>query len=1030
MAGLAQAKACGYKVNAISLMRFLLIFVCAGAVGSLDGGTEGAPGVQAGFRVPPGFEVTEFADSRLANDIFSIAIGPRGRVVVSGPGYIRILVDDDGDGKADRAIDFADGPKEGAQGLLWEGSSLYFTGDGGLRRYRNVNGDGRARGPSELIRAMRTGGEHNAHSILRGPDGWLYVLCGNSVGIDKTFAQLPTSPIKEPVAGCVLRFSPELRASEIVADGFRNAYRMDFNADGELFTFDSDNERCVSLPWYEPTRFYHVVPGGHYGWQAPQRAETWRMPPYFCDVVPPIANLGRGSPTGVVCYRHTQFPAPYQGGFFLLDWTFGRVYFVSLQRAGATYTARKQVFLESVGDNGFAPTDAVVHPATGDLFISIGGRGTRGAVYRVRYPGGLTQGTANGTSTTPIPHRSLEWRTDIEKTLLECASRDELSRRRALDYACRHQDKFPRDRLLEIVRENWGHSDRDVRAANARLIASLSPSEQRALAGKLTPVQEITRGLGSCATDPPGVVSRAAMLLADRTAPAETRLSAVRLIQLGFGDLMARSARGTVWEGYSARCSKIDNDLAASALPALRSTFPAGAPDLDREISRTLAMIEDDAPHRLPRVMGLIDPSSDPVSDIHYLIVFARLRSPRTPALTRAVADALLRLDQKLTERHLNRDRNWPLRVGELYAELARKDPQLHDALLSSPDFGRPDHTLFALSPGFDRKRAAEVFLARARRDETYPWSAGLVALVGALPDERSLPVFRGIWGKVGVDEAILLVLARHAHALDRGKFLDGLNSPQLATVRLCLRALDRLPTESDRLEILALIRALRRQTDGREEKELGAEIAERLRRLTHQDLGTDREAWADWFTRKYPDLASQLGNADGVDVAGWSKRLAKVDWSGGEPERGHAVYVRATCASCHSGPQTLGPDLHGVASRFSRADLFTAILQPSKDVSPRYRTLLVATADGKVYQGLVIYEAVDSLLLQTGAATTVRIAVDQIVTRRFTPTSLMPAGLLDKLTDREIADLYAYLRSLGSENRQHDGATPAARVP
>jgi putative membrane-bound dehydrogenase-like protein len=1008
----------------------LLILVFAGALGSFGRDPQGAPSVQAGFRVPPGFEVTEFADSRLANDIFSIAIDPRGRVVVSGPGYIRILVDDDGDGKADRAIDFADGPKDGAQGLFWEGSSLYFTGDGGLRRYRAENGDGRARGPSELIRAMRTGGEHNAHSILRGPDGWLYVLCGNSTGIDKTFAQLPTSPIKNPVAGCVLRFSPDLRASEIIADGFRNAYRMDFNADGELFTFDSDNERCVSLPWYEATRFYHVMPGGHYGWQAPQRAETWRMPPYFCDIVGPIANLGRGSPTGVVCYRHTQFPAAYQGGFFLLDWTFGRVYFVSLQRAGATYTARKQIFLESIGDNGFAPTDAVVHPATGDLYISIGGRGTRGAVYRVRYPGGLKQGTANGTSTTAIPHRSLQWRANTEETLLERASSDDLVRRRALDYVYRHQAKLPRDQLLEIVRANWGHPDHDVRAATARLIASLTASEQRGLAGKLTPVQEITRGLGSYATDPAGVVARAAMLIPDRTLPGEARLAAVRLIQLGFGDLMARSAKGMVWEGYSARCSKIDKDLAASALPALRSTFPAGAPDLDREISRTLAMAEDDAPDLLPRVIGLIDPSSDPLSDIHYLIVFARLRGPRTPALTRAVADGLLRLDQKLTERHMNRDRNWRLRMGELYAELARKDPQLHEAVLASPDFGRPDHTLFALSPGFDRNRAAEVFLARARRDENYPWSAGLVTLIGALPEERSLPVLRGIWGKVGVDEAILLVLARHPHAIDRGKFLDGLNSPQLATVRICLRALDQLPANSDRLEILALVRAQRRQTDGRQEKELGAEIAERLRRLTHEDLGTDKEAWADWFSKKYPDLASQLGNADGVDSAGWSKRLAQVDWSGGEAERGHAVYVRATCASCHSGPQTLGPDLHGVGSRFSRADLFTAILQPSKDVSPRYRTLLVATADGKVYQGLVVYEAVDSLLLQTGAATTVRIAVDQIVTRRFTPTSLMPAGLLDKLADSDIANLYAYLRSLGSENREHSGTPPGARVP
>ena len=157
--------------------------------------------------------------------------------------------------------------------MLWEGSVLYFTGAGGLRRYRDENGDGKADGPPELIRALNTGGEHHAHAVKRGPDGWLYVLCGNMTGINASYATLPTSPIQAPVAGCVLRFTPDLKHSEIVADGFRNAYDMDFNSDGELFTFDSDNERCVSLPWYEFTRFYHAIPGGHYGWQAPQRAQ-------------------------------------------------------------------------------------------------------------------------------------------------------------------------------------------------------------------------------------------------------------------------------------------------------------------------------------------------------------------------------------------------------------------------------------------------------------------------------------------------------------------------------------------------------------------------------------------------------------------------------------------------------------------------------------------------------------------------------------------------------------------------------------
>ena len=127
--------------------------------------------VQLGLQLPAGFEVTEFADSRLANDIFSMTVDPRGRIVVSGPGYLRILVEDRATGRAGHAIDFAHDLREGAQGLLWEGNHLYVMADGGLRRYRVAKGGDRADGPSELIRSFRTGGEHNAHAIRRGPDG-------------------------------------------------------------------------------------------------------------------------------------------------------------------------------------------------------------------------------------------------------------------------------------------------------------------------------------------------------------------------------------------------------------------------------------------------------------------------------------------------------------------------------------------------------------------------------------------------------------------------------------------------------------------------------------------------------------------------------------------------------------------------------------------------------------------------------------------------------------------------------------------
>ncbi len=994
------------------------------------GGACRAESPASGLRLPPGFEATEFADSLLANDIFCMTIDPQGRVIVSGRGYIRILVDEAGRGRATRAVEFAGGPKDGAQGLWWEGDSLYFTGDGGLRRYRDRDGDGRADGPSELIRALRTGGEHEAHAIRRGPDGWLYLLCGNGTGIDRTFATLPTSPIREPVAGCVLRFAPEGKGCEIVADGFRNPYGMDFNGDGELFTFDSDNERCVSLPWYEPTRLYRVVPGGHYGWQAPQHAETWRFPPYFADVVAPLLTLGRGSPTGVVCYRHTQFPEHYRGGLFLLDWTFGRVYFVTLKRAGASWACEPEVFLQSAGDNGFAPTAAAVHPRTGDLYVSIGGRGTRGAVYRIRYTPGYRE---NAAEPSPLPPRSLDWREGGGRKLFErIRGGDALDRRRALDLLYRHRSHFSPWQLAQAVRAVWDDPDRSTRQAAARLVAVLDEDARQELEGRVkTGPVEVTFCLGSRAEDPAGVLGRAGRLLADRSADPETRLAGVRLTQLALGDLMDPRRRGTVWEGYSPRDTPLplrarEPELFARAAAGLREAFPSGQADLDREVSRTLAVIEDEDPATTRKVAGRVTPSSDPVEDVHYLIVLARLQGPRTEEVTRCTAEGLLALDRKLDGLHRNRDRNWPLRVAELHAELARKDPALNDALLASKEFGRPDHALFARCPGFDRRRAARTFLARAESVEDYPWTPELVRLIEVLPEERVLPVLRSLWEKGGFEEEVLPALARRPREVDRDKFLGGLSSPRLGTVERCLEALEKLPPPRGGEVLLTLVRALRRLPDGREAGPLRRRLGGYLARVSgRENLGGDREAWTRWLEKDHPDLAARLGGADGVDVAAWKRRLAGLDWPAGDAARGQEVFRRASCAACHSGAQSLGPDLQGVTGRFSRDDLFTAILQPSRDISPRYRTTFLATADGKVYQGMVIYEAVDSLILQTGPAATVRLVNQEITARRTTDTSLMPAGLLDRLSDREIEDLYAYLKGLGGPKEDPPGPAP-----
>ncbi|NIP94365.1 MAG: hypothetical protein GWO24_13330, partial [Akkermansiaceae bacterium] len=51
-------------------------------------GADDAP-----FRVPPGFTISRFAGDDLTHDTWALTIAPDGRVAVSGPGYIKILLD-------------------------------------------------------------------------------------------------------------------------------------------------------------------------------------------------------------------------------------------------------------------------------------------------------------------------------------------------------------------------------------------------------------------------------------------------------------------------------------------------------------------------------------------------------------------------------------------------------------------------------------------------------------------------------------------------------------------------------------------------------------------------------------------------------------------------------------------------------------------------------------------------------------------------------------------------------------------------
>lgn len=1097
------------------------LVACVWGFGVLQAADERTPAV----KVPDGFEATEFADDAHAHDIFCLTVDALGRVVVSGPGYVRILIDSNQDGRVDEVRQFAAGPQSGAQGLFFHGRSLLAVGDGGLLRYRDQDADDRADGPPDVLLKLQTGGEHDAHSIQQGPDGWWYLIAGNSAKINASYASLPTSPVKQPRAGAVVRFKPDLSAGEIVADGIRNAYDFAFNSSGDLFTFDSDDERDVSLPWYRPTRVFQLLPGSDLGWVS----RSWKRPNYFCDMPPVLGNFGRGSPTGVTCYRHTQFPAEYHGALFALDWTYGRVLCLKPMLENSTWRATAETFMTGVGSHGFAPTDCDVGP-DGSLYVCVGGRGSRGAVYRIRAqaasrPTAESVNTIDDCLSQPQPLAS--WSRQRWMAFARRAGKEPLLA------AVQDEARAPGQRVrgIEILTELFGGLDDDA----VRLLLKSASSEVRAralwsksrTAGSQLPLDAVAAGLsdadprvaraaleaglalpttmdwsplipglvaqlgsddryrrqlasGMVARMPPtvlvavsdaathqgarAVMSYAAGWLAQAQVdgerarkslaplavtvitsdyPAELKLDALRLLEWMLGDLGPSDRHPAAFDGYSPQihAEQLERDWDNVRVP-LVDAYPLGHPLVDEELSRVLAMLAPVNQKLLDKVLARITPVSDPVEDLHHLLVAARLPVPRTVGQRQKLAETLVRLDEKFTERKLPQDSSWNDRVRELYARLAELDEFLAPIMVDVPGFGRAPHVLFmSQMPPQRVGEAIAAFAKQAESDSDYAWSNDVVFLLGASPEPKHRELIRRQFDRFAVRGAVMMTLAEKPEAADRDRFRAGLESSQAEVLTACLSALEALPADAAPAEQSALLRALRRL--GQDEREYAAR--ERVAKLLERNTGVrvpfvlgkegfkpQREsiaAWTDALQKRWPmDIAKALGGD--ADLAALPKLLAQVPWSAGDRERGRMLYEKRACVQCHGGRSALGPDLAGSAERFSRADLFTAIIAPSRDVSARYQTTLIQTKAGKTHAGMIVYEAVDGLLLRNATMQTIRIETADIEERRLSPVSLMPTGLLKDLVPQDYADLFAHLASLTRPTAEPPVAARATGAP
>ncbi|MCA9082394.1 MAG: hypothetical protein KDA58_17680, partial [Planctomycetaceae bacterium] len=148
---------------------------------------------QAGFHLPPGFEIELFADEQLIDKPLNMAWDSRGRLWISSTleypypakpdvvprDSIRILEDTDGDGRADKVTVFADRLNI-PMGLIPVADGVICFSIPNLWYLRDTDGDDQVDQRIMLLGPFDTSRDTHGmvSSLSRGSDGWIYACHG------------------------------------------------------------------------------------------------------------------------------------------------------------------------------------------------------------------------------------------------------------------------------------------------------------------------------------------------------------------------------------------------------------------------------------------------------------------------------------------------------------------------------------------------------------------------------------------------------------------------------------------------------------------------------------------------------------------------------------------------------------------------------------------------------------------------------------------------------------------------------------
>jgi putative membrane-bound dehydrogenase-like protein len=246
-----------------------------------------------GLLVAPGLEIRPFATEPMLQNPTNIDVDERGRVwvteaynyrpaITKNPANllgdrIMILVDLNGDGKADTAKVFYQGSELNAPlGICVLGNKVIVSCSPNVFLFTDENNDGKA-DKKEIIFTGLKGVQHDhaIHAFSFGHDGKLYFNGGNEIQTlnDKNGKELTDDlgrPFSSYKQGKVFRCDIDGSNVEILGHNFRNNYEVALDSYGRMWQSDNDDDGNKGV------RINYVMDYGNYGYKDEMTGASWQ----------------------------------------------------------------------------------------------------------------------------------------------------------------------------------------------------------------------------------------------------------------------------------------------------------------------------------------------------------------------------------------------------------------------------------------------------------------------------------------------------------------------------------------------------------------------------------------------------------------------------------------------------------------------------------------------------------------------------------------------------------------------------------